>query len=195
VKLFLQNGIWETRDTDQNVINTRQFANWACNSFKLGTSGELFSTAKGGLDVSSNSCSGSKESYFLSKTFRQRIKTEAKGIVQAWTTCMDSLGGHASILHTDDLKQFTILLRVNGTEVNEENVRITANQDFSCSLFDKSELQRGITVPRVLSLSCIRTDPSEGLSLDVNFETWARCAKALVGRRRSSENSRRNAHL
>jgi hypothetical protein len=175
---ILQYGIWETQSRDENIVNTQQFANWACSaqaqSDRRGTT--LNVPGYGSFDKqasmarSSNDCSSASGNYELSSTFRERMKTAAVSLVDAWSRCISAVGSHASILYGPS-GSFTIQLRrVVDTGVARAVARIISlpAAAVNCTL-SPDELSAGVEFEGSRTILCQRSDPSKSVDIEVNF--------------------------
>jgi hypothetical protein len=169
----LQFGIWETRDTRNDVFASQQVANWACSSSSR-SGGGGFSYAGIGLNVSTSSsssdCSRNSSGYVLSQSGQEKVKTASKAIVDAWQNCMNRFGSFASALFRDDMHQFTVMLRTRGTKTNSETVALRSLQPFNCTI-PKDELERGFSYNNGASVSCSRADIRQAITIDIKYGT------------------------
>ncbi|TIR19443.1 MAG: hypothetical protein E5X33_20155 [Mesorhizobium sp.] len=182
----LSHGIWESHSTGKNVLNSSEFANWACSNSSSATG---VSIGYAGFDLGYTNdeaqagCSTNNGRYMLSDSFISSHKVAAREVVEAWSACMNAQGAHISFQYDGDPKHFSLLIKFYTPATNVTKVRLTSPQSSAfdhCSL-TAAEIRKGLKVTAEKYLSCERPDPTQGIQVDADFGANGGAHIALPG--------------
>jgi hypothetical protein len=169
---ILAAGVWESKVTESNIASTKQFGNWACNSFKArGNYGPISG------EVGTNACNGSNAYEKYDEKKKEEIRKAADIIVTEWGRCMHQIGSFASILFRDDPSAIIVNLTNQGPMESHVQATITASGPIKeCHGNDLKIQQKGknlnIAVDRRgsgVTFLCTRADLSKFVQFLVSF--------------------------
>ncbi|RYZ17252.1 MAG: hypothetical protein EOO70_02460 [Myxococcaceae bacterium] len=175
---ILKYGIWEETSQVSTIVNSQEFATWACNakSQNAGSGAGIAVPGYGTVNLrksessSSADCSNSAGSYQLSASFRESMKTAAPAIANAWQKCVTALGSQASILYSDT-SSFSLRLARN---VDDGEPKATAHiqflpQDAVRCTRAITDLSSGFAFTKSATIACQRLDPTKAVTIEINF--------------------------
>jgi hypothetical protein len=181
---ILKYGIWDTYSSNSNLAQSRAFSNWLCSAEKNGGNTSLGISAEGygslSFGKSSNSeqqlCRSSASGTSLTKSGSTFASQASKVIADAWSNCMNSLGGHASVVYHDDSRLFSITLQYVGPKSNHADVSLGVTPlhpgRASCApakAIMATKPGASVSFDRTATFNCRRNSGQEPVLVSVNF--------------------------
>ena len=176
---ILQYGIWESRSVSSDVVESQDYATWACSAkaqhsqtgigLNIPNYGDFFGNTAS--SSSANDCSSSNGNFKLSSNYKEQTRTAAVALASAWQACIDRLGSHASVRYRSDPKLFTMQLirRVDsGAATAHARIRAAPANSITCTT-SAAELEKGVAFEKDIDISCQRSDITQGVSIDIYF--------------------------
>jgi len=164
---ILAGGIWENRDSTEKAVDNKSFLNWVCSKRSEDDSGgggyaAYYGNAK--YQMSKEDCSSNKGATFISKDFKQTMRTEAPKAIEAWRACINRNGSYASILYTDDPNIFAIYFHTHFPNSNHGEAKITM-RPLNAIECDRTK----VAYNNEFSISCQRRNARQTVQVTVNF--------------------------
>jgi hypothetical protein len=181
---ILQHGVWELSVSSSSLERDDSFAYWLCSAEKNDKSSSLGIEVPGyrKLDFSNSGshhnklCRSSSDGSHITGSGLEFATKASSAVADAWSKCINGLGGHASVIYGRDPRRFGLMLQYAGKENNDSEVSLvvipTASGNASCTPVNGLRATpNGLSgmITRVAVLPCQRYSPLEQVQIAVAF--------------------------